>query len=57
MLEKPVSVIKGSAGTGKTEVATTVWKVMSEKMTRYYIYNINLAFIHVKYFQAFCEQS
>ena len=38
MLAKPVSVISGRAGTGKTEVATTVWRAMAEKLHGYEIW-------------------
>ena len=35
MLKKPMSVISGRAGTGKTEVAVTVWKAIKEKWDKY----------------------
>ena len=32
MLTKPLTVVSGRAGTGKTEVAVTVWKQVHERM-------------------------
>ena len=39
MLKKPMSVISGRAGTGKTEVAVTVWKAIKEKWDKYVLRN------------------